>query len=539
MNKHAYHETVVYDNFYEMLHGLHRKHSGDTAIQFLKKNRLITFTYKELLEQVSSLFGYFIKREYRNCHIGILSENRYEYVAIYLASVFENVIAPIDKEITTEALESLLQQFDIKVLFYTNKTRKLVESLSEISGIEFINMDEVYDVIMQESYAVETFLETVKKVPKEKFSVLAFTSGTTGELKGVMLSQYNILSNLRAALEHNILKSPLLLILPMNHTYGFNPGVLTTLYNAGTLCINTDLKYFVRDLKYFNPYYIGVVPMVAEGIYNNILREAKKKKKDKLLQRMIKISNFLLKYKLDVRRLFFGNLINKRLRLMVCGGAALNPFYVERFAELGIILLNGYGLTECSPLVAVNREVHNVPGSVGTIIREDAVKIAPDGEIMVKGPNVMLGYYKDEEATSACIEDGYFKTGDFGYVEGNILYVTGRKKNLIILENGKNFSPEQIENKLLEIPYIKECLVTTRRQEKNSIIIAKIFLEEADGAAEQICPEGEKQLKLLEQDIKAVNATLPDYMHIDDYEIMTEEFEKNSTKKIVRKKYVE
>jgi len=209
---------------------------------------------------------------------------------------------------------------------------------------------------------------------------------------------------------------------------------------------------------------------------------------------------------------------------MVSGGAALNPIYVEKFGELGIKLLNGYGLTECSPLVAVNRDIYNVQGSVGTIIKDDEVKIAKDGEILVKGPNVMLGYYKDKKATSESIKNGYFKTGDFGYKKGNVLYITGRKKNLIILENGKNFSPEVIEEKLNELSYVKECIVTTRKQKNNTIIVAKLYI---DG-----------DMSSLENDIEKINSVFPKYMHIDDYEIMEEEFEKNSTKKIIRSKYV-
>ncbi|MGM9875299.1 MAG: AMP-binding protein, partial [Bacilli bacterium] len=442
-----------------------------------------------------------------------------------LSSVFLNVIAPIDKEITSIDLSNLIEKFDIKVLFYTNKTKDIVLSaIKDNSALKLINLDECYQYIIQKEYPAKKFLDEVKFVDKDKFSVLAFTSGTTGEFKGVMLSQYNITSNLRAAIENNPLKSPTLVVLPMNHTYGFNPGVLNTLYNSGTLCINMDLKYIVKDLKIYNPYFVGVVPMMVEGIYNNIIREAKRKNKYNMLMKMIKISNFLLKFKIDIRHLLFGNILCKGLRLMVSGGATLNPIYVEKFEELGIKLLNGYGLTECSPLVAVNRDIYNVPGSVGTIIKDDDVIIAKDGEILVKGPNVMLGYYKDKKSTRESMKNGYFKTGDFGYKKGNILYITGRKKNLIILENGKNFSPEVIEEKLLELPYIKECIVTTRKRKNNTIIVAKLYID------------GEKSS--IEKDIERINTIFPKYMHIDDYEIMDTEFEKNSTKKIIRSKYV-
>lgn len=525
MKEYKYYKTIEYNNFYEMLNALYKKHSKKIAIKYSKRNDVIEITYNQLIKEISSLYNYYKNNNIENLNIGIISENRYEYITAYLSSVFLNVIAPIDKEITSDDLSKLIEKFDIKVMFYTNKTKETV--LSAIKGnstLKLINIDERYQYIIQDEYPVESFLQEVRFVDKDKFSVLAFTSGTTGELKGAMLSQYNITSNLRAAIENNPLKSPTLVVLPMNHTYGFNPGVLNTLYNSGTLCINMDLKHIARDIKLYNPYFIGVVPMMVEGIYNNIVREAKRTNKYNLLMRMIKVSNFLLKFKIDIRRLLFGNILCKGLRLMVSGGAALNPIYVEKFGELGIKLLNGYGLTECSPLVAVNRSVYNVQGSVGTIIKDDEVKIAKDGEILVKGPNVMLGYYKDKKATSESIKNGYFKTGDFGYKKGNVLYITGRKKNLIILENGKNFSPEVIEEKLIELSYVKECIVTTRKQKNNTIIVAKLYI---DG-----------DMSSLENDIEKINSVFPKYMHIDDYEIMEEEFEKNSTKKIIRSKYV-
>ncbi len=526
MDKKPFHKTVEYNSFYEMLIAHNSKIPDKPAIRFLNKKEPVTITYGEMTEQIAKIWRFYNICGIKKYNIGIVSENRYEYITIYLASVFDNAIVPVDKEITREALRNVLNKFDIKVLYYTNRTEKVVYEAAEGFDICLINIDSEYCSLIRGKFSADIFLQRVSTTDKDRCAVIALTSGTTGEYKGVMLSQYNILSNLRAAVENNILKSPSLSILPMNHTYGFNPGVLNTFYNGNTLCINMELKNIVRDLKYYNPYFIGVVPMVAEGMYKNIIREAKRTKKYDMLMKMIKISNFLRKFKIDLRHVFFGNILNKRLRVIVSGGAALNPYYVERFEELGISLLNGYGLTECSPLVAVNRKVHNVPGSVGRIIKDDDVQIADDGEIMVKGPNVMLGYYNDHEATAQCMKDGYYLTGDYGYKDGNILYVTGRKKNLIILENGKNFSPEPIENKLMELSYIKECLIVSRKIKENSIIRALIYLEEQ---ADQT---------VIEDDIDSINKLFPSYMKIDDYEIMTEEFEKTSTKKIIRSKYV-
>ena len=513
-----YHIPEIYNNFYEMLSGLYNKCPERIAVQFTQNNQLVKLSYQELIGEISSIYAYFRSNNITGQNIGIIAENRYEYITIYLATVFSNVIAPIDKEINTELLDSTVKNFDISIIFYSNKTKKLVNSIN--TKVRLINIDDYYNELIRNNYHIEEFWENIKDTDSNRFSTLAFTSGTTGEIKGAMLSQYNIVSNLKGALQNNRLHRRTLLMLPMNHTYAFNPGVLTALYNGSTLSLNMDLKRFASDMKLYNPWYIGVVPMVVEGMYNTIIREARRTGKEKLLNRMIKISKAFRKIGIDLRHIFFGRLINKGLRVIVSGGAALNPYYVDRFDELGIKVLNGYGLTECSPLISVNREVYNVKGSVGTIIKEDEVRIASDGEILVKGPNVMLGYYKDEAATKECMENGYFKTGDLGYVENNVLFITGRKKNLIILGNGKNFSPEVVESKLLEISYIKECIVTTR----NNKITALIF------------PEGDASS--IKDDIKALNKNLPGYMAIESYEILTEEFEKNSNKKIVRNKYV-
>lgn len=527
----SYLNTIIFDTFYDMLSGRYTLSGKDIAVKYFRKDTVVEVTYEQMIRESACVFGYFAKRQIKDVNIAIFSENRYEYISIYLGLVLGNVVVPLDKEMDVETTRACLQKFDVKAVFYTNRTAGKLLAAGRDLGIEFINIDEEYTHIIGNGYSVEQFFELTKDTPKDRFSVLASTSGTSGDMKGVMLSQYNIMTNIRGTLENNILRNPTMAFLPMNHTYGFNPCMLATFYNGTTLCLSLEFKNLVRDLREFNPSFFGAVPMVIEGIYNNIQREAARQKKDKLLKRMIKISNVLLKVKIDVRHMFFGKLICPNLRQIVNGGAALNPFYVERFAELGIFILNGYGLTECSPTIAVSREIKNVPGSSGWIMKHIEVKTAEDGELLVKGPCVMLGYYKDEEATQEVMtEDGYLKTGDIGYAEGKVLYVTGRKKNLIILGNGKNVSPEYLEAKLYELPYVKECLVVEKKLDnKTSILLAKIF------------PDGEPRefdRVRMETDLKRINDNLASYMRIDDYEIMEQEFEKTSTKKIKRNAYV-
>ena len=522
--KYKYYKTRENSNFYEVLTNIYRLYRKRTAVKYRKDNKIFKISYLELVKNICSLYNYYKKEKIDNLNIGILSENRYEYIPIYLGTVFSNVIAPIDREITESKLLVLIKKFDIKILFYTEKTKRKVAAICDKLNIRLINIDVDFENIISVKFDVNLMFENIKTVSKDKFSTLAFTSGTTAEIKGAMLSQYNIVSNLCAAHKNNNLKSPYLSILPMNHTYGFNPGVLTALYKGITICINMDIKYFLKDLKEYNPYYIGLVPLVLEGVYKNILNEIKNRNKEKLFFTLIKISNFLLKLNIDLRHILFGNILCKRLKILVSGGANLDESCIRKYDELGIKVLNGYGLTECSPLVSVNMDNYIILGSVGVIIDGVTVSIAEDGEILVKGPNVMLGYYKDEEATQKAIINGYYKTGDLGYKNNNTLYITGRKKNLIILPNGKNICPEEIENKLLKLNYIKECIVYSKQQEGAAKILARIFLENLHNN--------------LEKDIEIINSDLPYYMRIDGYEIVNEEFAKTSTMKIIRNKYV-
>lgn len=565
-----YLDTVIYDNFYEMLKGRYESCGNKPAIRYQAKGEIISISYGEMTERVAGVYAYLRELGERGLHVGIVSENRYEYIILYLAAVMHDVIVPLDKEMDTETLAGCIDRFDVDVLFYTNKTKGKVELPD--SSCQLRNLDEVFGEICAESevdthslgetpelrteaeihdHRIQEFFRKVADTDKDRFAVLASTSGTDGEMKGVMLSQYNVITNIRGTLENNVLKNPTLAFLPMNHTYGFNPCILATLYNGTTVCLNLNMKYLLRDIKTFDPYFFGAVPMVIEGMYENILREVKRQNKEKAFTRMIRISQFFLRWRIDLRHLFFGKIINPNLRLVVNGGAPLNRDYVRKFGELGITILNGYGLTECSPTIAVSRVGNNVPGSSGTIMKHIDVKIAEDGEILVKGPNVMLGYYKNEEATAACMRDGYYATGDIGYTEGKVIYVTGRKKNLIILENGKNVPPEYLEDKLNGLPYVKESLVVPKRAGgRNRILLAKIVPVEdvmdqtEDKDTEQTGAQGQDKVfaqleERLKQDIREINESLPSYMRIEDYEIMREEFEKNSSKKIKRNLYMD
>ena len=541
-----YLDTVIYDNFSEMLKGRFEDSGAKTALKFLKGETVCEVSYESMVRQVASLYG-FIKREALiGKHIGILSENRYEYIIIYLATVLDAVIVPMDKEADSETISDMICRFDVDAVWITDKTgAKIASGITgspedpakgmEVSRdtdageIKKYSIDRDFPEIIKTEYPVEKFFEETGNTDKDRFAVLASTSGTDGKMKGVMLSQYNVITNIRGTLENNVLKNPTFAFLPMNHTYGFNPCMLATLYNGTTLCLNTEIKHLLRDIKTFNPFFFGAVPMVIEGMYDGIWREARKQKKDKSLLRLIRFSNSLRKHGIDMRHVFFGRLIAPNLRLVVNGGAPLRKEYVEKFDELGIMILNGYGLTECSPTIAVSREFNNVTGSAGTIMKHIDVRIAEDGEILVKGPCVMLGYYKDEAASKECMTDGYFKTGDIGYTDGKVIFVTGRKKNLIITENGKNVAPEYLEGKIGAFDNVSECLVVAKKVRNSTVLCVKVLLKE-NTRDEEIA---------FSDSLQELNKELPVYMQVIDCEFMNEPFEKNSSKKIIRSLYQE
>ncbi len=528
-----YLDTVIYDDFSAMLKGRLETNAKTVALRYFEGEKIVDITYAEMTRQIACVYDFLKSENLLSKHVAILSENRYEYIVIYLATVLNAVVVPMDKEAAAETIAEMTNRFDIDAFFVTEKTKEKIASPGKkqadmIAGnIKVFNIDTDFPEIIKREVSTKEFLEETKGTDKDRFAVLASTSGTDGRMKGVMLSQYNVITNIRGTLENNILKSPTLAFLPMNHTYGFNPCILATLYNGTTLCLNTDVKHLFRDIKAFNPFFFGAVPMVIEGMYDSILRGVKKQKKEKSFKRLLKLSNSLRKHGIDVRHLFFGKIIAPNLRLVVNGGAPLRKEYVEKFDELGIMILNGYGLTECSPTIAVSREFNNVAGSAGTIMKNIDVKIADDGEILVKGPCVMLGYYKDEEATRECMKDGYFATGDIGHTDGRVIFVTGRKKNLIITENGKNVAPEYLEDKISAFEEVAECLVVAKKIRNSSIICAKVFLKENNRDSEI----------RFQENLKSLNESLPSYMRITDYEIMTEEFEKNSSRKIIRKRY--
>ena len=358
--------------------------------------------------------------------------------------------------------------------------------------------------------------------------------------KGVMLTENNLISCVYYGLQVATVYDRCLSVLPYHHTYEGVAGILVALHHHSTICINDSLKNVLKNLQFYKPDYIYIVPAFAELFYKKIISNAKENKKYGIMKTMIVVSNALRKIGIDVRKKLFKavhDAFGGNLREIVCGGAPIRPEVGKFFDDIGIDLLNGYGITECSPLVSVNRPYFNDCRTVGVVLPCCEVKIVnPDedgnGEVHVKGKIVMLGYYNDEERTNEVLKDGWFNTGDYGNInKKGQLSITGRKKNLIVLNNGKNVFPEEIEAYVARVPYVQEVVVRGIKEDGREVgLQAEVFLNQ-----DMVKSMGIEDVhEALKKDISNVTKELPVYKKVTDIKIRENEFVKTTTNKIKR-----
>lgn len=505
----------------------------------------------------TALFNIGLKGE----HIAIIGENCYEWVVSYLAVVNGgSVIVPIDKELSEEEIANVILKSDSSVVIYTQSFASVIQSLQpQIISVKYcIGIHEAsehglflsYDRLINWGKELLTQGDNhyvTEAVDPEKMCVILYTSGTTGNSKGVMLCQKNLVSVIYGAMQAIRLKRVTLSVLPIHHTYENTCGILTTLYDGITICFNDSLKYLTENIQLFKPSMLILVPLFVEAMYKKIWEKAKKTGRETLLKKLIAISNALLKVHIDFRALFFHSIrkaFGGKLKLIICGGAPLRAELVYGFNELGIQVLNGYGITECSPLVSVNRNRYYCEDSVGVVIPCCEVRIdSPDenkeGEILVRGDNVMMGYYKNAEETKKAFDGEWFRTGDIGMIGSDgFLRITGRIKNTIILSNGKNIQPEELEDHLInKLPYIKEVIVFGLEDEtgKKTSVCARVVLDNEYAEEKNI----DNLEAVLSADIHEINRNLPTYKQINKVMTQYEEFEKTTSKKIKRYKFTE
>lgn len=485
------------------------------AFRYQRDGKITEVSYAQFKQDIEVLAGYFRQQGYFRTKIAVLGENSYEWILVYFAVVLSNnIIVPIDKELSGE---------EIAELFVFSGTELLVHSAaySDIAG-ESVESGTVKDALSMDTLPVILKrCDTVRiQTDETELCAIIFTSGTTGKPKGVMLSQRALMTDVIGACQNVGIEGDSMLTLPLHHTFAFTAGVLAMLVYHVPISISRSLRTFTADLKRFQPQNIFLVPLYVETMYKTIWKTAKDQGKDRILRRMIVVSNFLRKFGIDVRRTLFKSILDNfggSLALLVSGGAAIRQEYIDGMADIGILVLNGYGITECAPVVAVNRNRCFRPDSIGLALPCNEIKIA-DGEICVRGENVMLGYYRDEASTQQAMEGGWFHTGDLGYIdEDGFVYITGRKKNLIILDNGENVSPEELETRLSGIPGVIETVVSAQE----GVITAEIYAELQEG---------------IQESVMVLNRSLPPYKRIQRVKFRDCEFEKTTTKKIRRGK---
>lgn len=525
-------------------------------------------TYREFKQDVDAFGTRLVAMGLKDKFIAVIGENRYEWCVTYLAAVNgTGVIVPLDRELPAAEAENLLARSGASAVVFSGKHSREMRHISAImpSVKYFIDMDLEddengflsYRKLVAEGKALlargdRSFLDS--EIDAEKMNILLFTSGTTDLAKGVMLSHKNICSDITAVCSALYIdeNDSSISILPLHHTYECTCGFLLMIYNGCRISFTEGLKYIGKNIKETGPSILLAVPLILEGMHRKIWEAAGKHRGTLIkLKAGIAVGNFLYNVlKIDIRRKLFHQIhdnIGGRIRLVISGAAALDPSVARGFRSFGVTVLQGYGLTECSPIATVNQVQKFRDDSIGLPLPGVEVKIAGAnaegvGEIVVKGPNVMLGYFENPLATEKVLKDGWLYTGDLGMADGSGFFsITGRKKNVIVTKNGKNIYPEEVEAYLDKSPFIRESLVWGKLDEasEETFVYAQIVpaldtIKEKLGKSE---PTQEDIFKLIDAEVKTVNRSMPLYKRIRRFTVREVEFAKTSTKKI--KRYVE
>lgn len=553
-------ETTVFEDFRIMTENVAAKYPNKIAYSFKEnphKPAVTRKTFAETKDYIVAMGTGLIAEGVREKHIAIIGEASYNWVTSYYATMsIGAVTVPVDKELPAEDIKSILESAECDFVIYSSVidaklqtiypelTRKpVLICLSKTTNLEGVKMLE--DIVSAGKQLFDNGDNSYYDydLDPDKLASIVFTSGTTGKGKGVMLTQTNIVSDMTQGMYNFQITPKTLCVLPPHHTFGSTVNFVGHYAQGAEVYISNGLKYILNELKEEKPSHLILVPLFVETFYKRIWATAEKQGKDKLLRTMIKASNGMRKVGIDLRKKLFASVtasFGGNLEMIICGGAALNQDIIDTFEGIGITILNGYGITECAPLISCNRNEYRKAGSVGTTIIGEQVKIAdPDengeGEICVKGPNVMIGYYNNPEATAAAFdEEGYFKTGDFGRLdEEGWIYITGRLKNLIILSNGKNVYPEEIETEISRIYGVNEVVVYEGLNKDGSskdCIVAEIY-PDFDGLKDHGIADPQQYFK---DGVNEINKRSAPYKKVQIVKIRNEEFEKNTSKKIVR-----
>lgn len=485
-------------------------YGSQTAFRYKVKKEIVDRTYLDVNRDSMAVSRMLESMGMEGKHIALIGTTTYQWIVGYFGIVGSGSVAvPIDAQLPADAVCELLERADVEMLIFDEIRRDVAKAVKEkcpsVRYIVSMQAEEAGDGIQSLSMLMALHAgEYEKELSGDQLAPILFTSGTTGKSKGVMLSHRNLVDN-AVCLDMKIPAGTVsMTLLPINHVYCLTMDIIKGLHIGLVICINDSIMHVQRNMKLFKPEIVLLVPLVIESIYGKL-----------------KDAGSLIPKKMVAKAAFGGN-----LRIICSGGAYLDPDYVDKFKEYGITILQGYGMTECSPVISTNLEWENKKGSVGKLLPNCEAKVV-DEEIWVRGSSVMQGYYKMPEQTAETLEDGWLKTGDLGYVdEDNFVYITGRRKNLIILANGENVSPEELENQLSRSELVKEILV----REKDKVIEAEIF-PDYEYAKKKHVKDVEGKLQELVDDF---NKDMPVYKRIYSLIVRETEFEKTPSKKIKR-----
>ncbi len=539
---------------------------GDKDLYIYKNGKEeVHYSYNQLKTDCERFGTALYTLEIAGRHIAVIGETSLKNTVTYTGTVAAGgVIVPIDKETSVEQIINFLNVAECAAVVYSSQFDGAITAAADklpnlrffisMSGNDSVDSTLPHnpqvmsweDVLALGGQSIENGDDSYYSYQPDidKMCAILFTSGTTGTSKGVMLSEKNICTAIHAS----AMTVPydettkLVSVLPQHHTYEMTCGQFTAIFIGATICINDSLKYVVRNFAAYKPNALVLVPLFIETVYKKIKEEIRKKGMEKKVAFGMNLANTALKVGIDIRGKLFSQItaaLGGNVKSIISGGAPISPSILKDFYTYGITIYEGYGITECAPLVSCNPPgIKPRFGSVGLPVCGVTVKIDKNddeetGEILVKGDNVMLGYYKNEEATKEVFtEDGWFRTGDIGYVDNDgYIFITGRKKNVIILSNGKNVFPEELEEHLSHCDLIKEAIAIGRTDENGEIAITALVYPDYD----KLEGKTEEEIEIIIKDaVNDVNRTLPSFKHMTEVEVLKEEFIKSSSKKIKR-----
>ena len=543
-----------YSDLRELLFDIEKEFSDEVGFKVKYMGEIVNIKYSRYVQEVKALAEYLLNLDINNKRIAFIAPNRYEWCVTYMAVATSNMISvPLDRSLPENEFKALLVRSEAEVLIYDKKYSDSIEKFKqdpEIKVKHYIDMDNDFEEIITKGKVLFDRKENKYnkiKVENDVMKFMLYTSGTTSASKCVMLSHKNICANISSIQDSfDITKEDRVLsFLPLHHTFECTVGFLYIMSVGAKIAYCEGIRHFANNLKEYEITVLINVPAMIEGLYKNIWKSIEKNKKEIQTKVGLKASEALLKVGVDVRKSLFKQIhdaLGGKIRFIVSGAAALNPNIAKTLSDMGIIIYQGYGLTETAPVLAAERGIIAKNGSVGKALPGIEVKIKDAdkdgiGEIIAKGPNVMLGYYGDEENTKNVLNDGWFSTGDLGRIDKDgYIFITGRKKDVIVLKNGKNVFPDELEKLINELDCVSESIVYGVTEDDGDINLHAKIVYNKDEVKEKHAELTEEQLReYYWNKVKTViNKKMPTYKYIKNVNITDEPLIKTTTNKVKR-----